>query len=178
MTAGSPLLVIIGAPGAGKTRIGKHVARLLRSDFIDTDRRIVAKYGPIPKLFIDLGEEHFRRLERIEVAKALGERAVVALGGGAILDADTQRDLENLPVALVTVSREAVEARIAGTSRPLLKDGLGSWERLVQARRGIYESLASRSWDTSGRGVDEIAQEIAAWVDDNTNTNDRMRHPE
>jgi shikimate kinase len=165
-----PLLVIIGAPGAGKTRIGKRVARLLGADFVDTDRRIVIKHGPIPALFAEFGEEYFRRLERTEVAQALTENAVVALGGGAVMDADTRADLASLPVALVTVSAEAVAQRIAGSSRPLLSDGLASWRSLAEARRTIYESLASRSWDTSERTAEEVAAEIADWIGRNQRT--------
>jgi shikimate kinase len=166
VSSGHPLVVIIGPPGAGKTRVGKQVARLLHSAFVDTDRRIVDEHGPIPQLFSRFGEEHFRAVERVEVAKALGEEAVVALGGGAILDADTQADLASLPVALVTVSREAVQSRISGTGRPLLANGLESWDRLVAGRSDIYQSLATRSWDTSGRPVGDLAREIAQWSRD------------
>ncbi|MFP7760514.1 shikimate kinase [Marisediminicola sp. LYQ134] len=161
---GRPLLVVIGAPGAGKTRIGKRIARVLGSPFIDTDRRIVQRYGPIAGIFSARGEEHFRAIERIEVAKALRESAVVSLGGGAVLDERTRADLEGLPVALMTVSAEAVANRI-GVNRPLLKQGgVDAWRDLVEARRATYESLASRSWDTSSRPVDAIANEIADWV--------------
>jgi shikimate kinase len=166
VSSGHPLVVIIGPPGAGKTRVGKQVARLLHSAFVDTDRRIVDEHGPIPQLFSRFGEEHFRAVERVEVAKALGEEAVVALGGGAILDADTRADLASLPVALVTVSREAVQSRIAGAGRPLLANGLESWDRLVAGRSDIYQSLATRSWDTSGRPVGDLAREIAQWSRD------------
>jgi shikimate kinase len=163
--SGRPYLVMIGAPGAGKTRIGKRVARLMKVPFVDTDRRIVMRYGPIAQIFSGSGEEHFRRLERTEVARALGERAVVSLGGGAILDPATQKDLEGLPVALMTVSPEAVLSRI-GSKRPLLSsgDGVEAWQRLVDARRETYERLATRSWDTSHHPVEAIAAEIAAWV--------------
>jgi len=89
---------------------------------------------------------------------------VVSLGGGAILDPDTQRELGGLPVALMTVSPEAVASRI-GDKRPLLKgDGLAAWERLVAARREIYERLATRTWDTSNTPIDSIAAEVADWV--------------
>jgi shikimate kinase len=89
---------------------------------------------------------------------------VVSLGGGAILDPETQADLVGLPVALMTVSPEAVSSRI-GTGRPLLaKGGVGAWQRLVSARREIYETLADRTWDTSHRPMDEIAREMADWV--------------
>jgi shikimate kinase len=163
VSAGHPLVVIIGPPGAGKSRVGKQVARLLHSAFVDTDRRIVDGHGPIPQLFSRFGEEHFRAVERVEVAKALGEKAVVALGGGAILDADTRAELTALPVALITVSRDAVQSRISGTGRPLLADGLDSWDRLVANRNELYHSLATRTWDTSGRPAEELAREIAQW---------------
>jgi shikimate kinase len=69
-------------------------------------------------------------------------------------------------VALVTVSREAVQSRITGTGRPLLANGLESWDRLVAGRSDIYQSLATRSWDTSGRPVGDLAREIAQWSRD------------
>ncbi len=160
----APHLVLIGPPGAGKTRIGKKVARLLVADFIDTDRRIVAAHGPIAEIFATHGEAHFRRLERAEVTRALSAAAVVSLGGGAVLDPGTQADLLLQRVALVTVSPEAVEARIAGSNRPLVAGGIDAWTRLVETRREIYEKLASRTWDTSHRPIDEIAAEMADWV--------------
>jgi shikimate kinase len=161
---GSPAIVVIGAPGAGKTRVGKRVARLLKIDFIDTDRQIVAKHGPIAQIFAERGEEHFRQLERAEVALALGRHAVVSLGGGAVLNADTQSDLASQRVVLLTVSADAVAARIVGAKRPLLKDGIESWQKLVDGRREIYERLATRTWDTSVFPIDKIAGEIAAWA--------------
>lgn len=164
MTDAVPFVVVIGAPGAGKTRVGKRVARILRQPFIDTDRRLVLRYGPVAQLFATKGEDYFRKLERIEVARALTEPAVVSLGGGAVLDGDTQRELAGLPVALMTVSAEAVAERI-GDKRPLLRDGgVDAWERLVAARRETYERLATRAWDTSHRPIDVIAQEIAEWI--------------
>jgi shikimate kinase len=164
VTGTGPQLVIIGPPGAGKTRIGKRVAKLLGAEFIDTDRRIVAHYGPIAEIFASQGEAHFRRLERAAVAEALTEVAVVSLGGGAILNPETQNELLGHRVALVTVSPEAVEARIAGTTRPLVVGGIDAWTRLVETRREIYERLANRTWDTSHRPIDQIAAEIAEWA--------------
>ncbi|MCU1414086.1 MAG: hypothetical protein JWN80_1426 [Microbacteriaceae bacterium] len=158
-----PLLVLIGPPGAGKTRLGKRVARILGVPFIDTDRRIVAGHGPIADIFGQFGEPHFRSLERAVVAQALTEPAVVSLGGGAILDHDTQAELLGQRVALVTVSADAVALRIAGGKRPLVS-GVEDWSALVESRRATYERLAGRSWDTSNRPLDGIAMEIADWV--------------
>jgi shikimate kinase len=162
---GTPLVVLIGPPGAGKTRIGKRIARIIGVAFIDTDRRIVASHGPIAQIFAEQGEAAFRRYERSIVKQALQETAVVSLGGGAVLDPETQAQLAEHRVVLVTVSSEAVEARISGSKRPLL-DGIDSWSRLVESRREVYERLASGTWDTSHRPIDLIANEIAEWVDE------------
>lgn len=158
-----PLLVLIGPPGAGKTRLGKRVARILGAPFIDTDRTIVAAHGAIAEIFAQHGEAHFRAIERSVVAKSLTERAVVSLGGGAILNTDTQADLAEQPVVLITVSAEVIALRIAGTVRPLVT-GISDWSALVAARRETYERLAKMTWDTSSRPIDAIAMEIADWV--------------
>ncbi|GAA3745669.1 shikimate kinase [Leifsonia bigeumensis] len=159
-----PLLVVIGPPGAGKSVLGKQVARLLRVPFVDTDRRIVAQHGPIATVFSERGEEWFRAAERIEVAKALGERAVVSLGGGAILNQGTRDDLATQRVLLVTVSPEAVQRRLGGAVRPLLTDGIESWKRIVEERRELYEQLATRTIDSSNRTAGSLAHELAEWV--------------
>lgn len=168
-----PLLVVIGAPGAGKTRVGKRVARLLDADFIDTDRRIVAAHGPVSEIFASHGEAYFRDVEHAVVVEALREHAVVSLGGGAVIDSRSRAQLEGKRIALLTVSAEAVGARIGGEKRPLLAEGsteerVAAWQRLVEARRDVYEALATRTWDTSTRPIDLIAREIADWVEHDT----------
>jgi shikimate kinase len=150
--------------GSGKTKLGKRVATILGKPFVDTDRMIVAKHGTIAQLFAQFGEAHFRALERLAVEDALAQDAVVALGGGAILDERTQGDLAGRRVALITVSAEAVAPRITGTKRPLLAGGVESWKQILDARREIYERLASRVWDTSSRPLTAIAAEIADWA--------------
>lgn len=157
-------VVLIGPPGSGKTKLGKRVARALKIPFIDTDKRVVAEHGAIAKIFAAHGEPHFRQLERRAVEEALAEDAVVALGGGAVLDPDTQLDLAGRRVALITVSAEAVASRITGSKRPLLTGGIEAWTALVEARREVYERLGTRVWDTSSLPLDAIALEIAEWA--------------
>lgn len=177
MTA--PLVVLIGPPAAGKSRIGKTVARDLGARFIDTDRVIVGEHGLISDIFAGHGEAYFRAIERETVRKALrgeltgpGEDApvdtVLALGGGAILDLDTRAELADHRVALITVTAEAVRDRLATSRRPLLAGGMEAWERIANERRPIYEALASSVWDTSHRPVSHIAHELADWVRDAT----------
>ena len=158
-------VVLIGAPGAGKTRTGKRLARLLHVPFIDTDKRIVERHGTIAEIFAEHGESHFRSIERDVVAEALVERAVVTLGGGAVLDPRTQADLAQYPVVQLTVSAEAVEARISSGKRPLLADGIDAWQALVDARQPIYDRLSSFAIDTSSQPLDRVAQQIAHWLE-------------
>jgi len=161
--SGRPVLVLIGAPGAGKTRLGKRIARLLDVPFIDTDKRIVAEHGAIAEIFARHGEPRFRAIEREQVARALTERAVVALGGGAVLDPSTRSELEWHRVVQLSVSAEAVAARISGDKRPLV-NGVEAWSALVEARRPIYDHLANRTFDTSSLPIERIAVDIVDWI--------------
>jgi shikimate kinase len=162
-----PLAVFIGAPSSGKSRIGKRVARMLDVPFVDTDTRISADHGDITEIFATQGEPYFRSLERQAVAQALTEPGIVSLGGGAVVNPDTQVDLASMRVVLLTTTAEAVAARLTSGKRPLLKDGgVEAWIRLVDSRREIYERLATRSWDTSTRPIESIAADIAAWLKD------------
>jgi len=159
----SAVVVLIGAPGAGKTRTGKRLARLLDVPFVDTDKRIVAAHGAIPEIFAIHGEPHFRALEREEVARALGETAVVSLGGGAVLDARTQADLEHHRVVQLSVSADAFADRMSAGKRPLVT-GIDSWVALVEKRQPIYDRLSQLTIDTSRRPLDGVAREIAQWL--------------
>ncbi|MEQ1737783.1 MAG: shikimate kinase [Rhodoglobus sp.] len=159
------VVALIGAPGSGKTRTGKRLARLLGVEFIDTDKRIVEANGPIATIFDDHGESHFRSIERDAVAQALRETAVVSLGGGAVLDPRTQADLLEKRVVQLTVSADAVGSRIAGGKRPLLANGIDSWRALVAARQPLYDKLSQLTIDTSHQPLERIARQIADWLE-------------
>ncbi|GAA1124161.1 shikimate kinase [Microbacterium natoriense] len=165
-SAADPLtLVLVGPMGAGKTSVGRRVARALGVAFIDTDKRIAAVHGPIPVIFSEHGEAHFRALEREAVATALDEGGVVSLGGGAVTDAATRELLRTHQVVYLTVSAEAVADRITGGGRPLLAgdDPVQRWRQIFEQRRGLYEEVASATFDTSRRPMQRIADDIAAW---------------
>ena len=88
-------LALIGFMGAGKTTLGRELARLTHRPFVDTDEEIEKRFGPIGELF-ERGEPEFRRIEEQIVAEALaGPTAVIALGGGAVLSEETQARLES-----------------------------------------------------------------------------------
>ncbi|MFD5225491.1 shikimate kinase [Microbacterium sp. NPDC058342] len=164
---GRPLtLVLVGPMAAGKTSVGRKVARLLSVPFIDTDKRIAAAHGPIPQIFAEHGEQRFRMIEREEVASAVREGGVVSLGGGAVTDAGTRDLLAGEPVVFLTVSAEAVAHRVRGAGRPLLageEDPVQRWRTIFAERRGWYEEVADLTVDTSRRPMRMIAEEIAAW---------------
>jgi shikimate kinase len=156
-------IALIGPPAAGKSRVGKRLAKLLGLPFVDTDAVVVAGHGPISEIFAEHGEPYFRELERAAVAEALRSPGIVSLGGGAVLDPATRADLAGARVVLLTVRPEAIAKRITNGKRPLVTD-LESWKRLVAARSDLYHSLADYTADTSSRPIDTIVQEIAAWA--------------
>ena len=164
----SPVVVFIGAPASGKSKIAKRVAALLDVPRIDTDKVVVAEHGPIADIFDNAGEATFRAYERAAVKDALQQRAIVSLGGGAVLDPDTQNDLTTVPVVLLTVSDEAVASRISDPKRPLLRDGIEAWKKLVAARMPIYTELAWNTFDTSDGDLDAIAEDIVSWISSGT----------
>ncbi|NQX10504.1 shikimate kinase [Microbacteriaceae bacterium VKM Ac-2855] len=157
-------VVFIGPMGAGKTTIGKRVARLISAPFLDSDAEFVRRHGAIAAFFELHGEGAFRHHERAAVAEVMASDAVVALGGGAVLDLDTRADLARVPVVLLTTTPEAVADRIGNGKRPLVRGGVSDWTRIYESRRAVYESLADLSIDTSRRPISLIAAEIADWL--------------
>lgn len=167
MSTPDPLtVVLVGPMGAGKSSVGRRVAKRLGVGFIDTDKRIVSAHGPIPGIFEKYGESHFRALEQAAVAAALEEGGVISLGGGAVSAAETRALLREHPVVFLAVTPEAVADRIASGGRPLLaggEDPLERWNQIYEQRRGWYEEVADATFDTSRRPMQRIADEIAAW---------------
>src|ERR1700752_1096640 len=118
------LIVLTGFMGSGKSEVGRRLARRLGRAFIDTDELIEAHAGKsVASIFADDGEAAFRRLERDAVADAArrGE-AVVALGGGAVLDPANVTVLRAAGVVICLTARpDAILARVGrGADRPLL----------------------------------------------------------
>jgi len=157
----SPIAVLIGPPAAGKTRLGKRVATLLGVEFVDTDKKVVAAHGPIPEIFELHGEPQFRAWERDAVTDALTTSGIVSLGGGAVVNSDTQRDLENFRVVLITATPDAIAPRLVSSNRPLLAGGIDAWTALLAQRQPIYDRLAEFTVDTSRGSMDSIAEGLA-----------------
>jgi shikimate kinase len=154
-------IALIGPMGAGKTSVGRKLAKHLDRRFIDTDAVIATEHGAIPHLFSTVGEGAFRVIERDVVLRELRSGAVVALGGGAVLDETTRTALADCTVVLLTVSEDAVTARLEGGRRPLLTEGIASWRRIAAEREPVYTALADVTVDTSRRPMTKIAAELA-----------------
>ncbi len=162
----TPSLVLVGPMGAGKTSIGRRVAKALGVPFVDTDALIVREHGPIPELFRSRGETEFREIERSVVARALGEPGVLALGGGAVLDARTRDALASHPVALLSVTPHVVARRIVGEGRPLLsgEDPVARWQRIFEERKPLYDAVADVEFDTSRGPLSDVVTAVADWA--------------
>lgn len=158
-------VVVIGPMGAGKSTVGKRVAKRLGVPFTDTDRVIAREHGPIPGIFADRGEPAFRELEAEAVRRALGTGGVIAVGGGAVTHAATRQALAGARIVLLTVSPEAVAERIAGSDRPLLASGgIDAWQTILDERAATYAELAHTVVDTSRRPMSHVVDDVVRWL--------------
>lgn len=159
-----PRVVLVGAMGAGKTTVGRLLAERWGVGFRDTDLDVEASAGrSVADIFVDDGEAAFRAMEHAAVVAALGEHdGVLALGGGAVMDAETRRRLAGHPVVFLRVGLADAAGRVGlGVSRPLLLGNVrGRMKQILDERNPIYDALARLRVDTDSRTPDEVADEI------------------
>jgi shikimate kinase len=164
----SPVLILIGPPGAGKSTVGPLLAGLLGADFLDTDTAVEEVAGkPVSDIFISDGEAAFRELERAAVARTIAShRGILALGGGAVMDPGTRQLLAGQRVVyLETGFRAAAHRTGLDAPRPLLiGNPRARMKELLEERLPVYEALAWVRVNTDDRAPQEIADEIAATV--------------
>jgi shikimate kinase len=161
-------LFLIGPMGAGKTAIGRELARQLGLEFLDTDQEIERRTGAdVALIFEKEGEAGFRRRER-EVIAELTQREglVLATGGGAVLDPANREALKAQGfVIYLKASLSAQAVRTAqNRNRPLLEteDRQERLKQLFEVRAPLYESLAQLTVDTDSGQVKQISQRIIA----------------
>ncbi|MET8804599.1 shikimate kinase [Streptomyces sp. NPDC004546] len=148
--------------GVGKSTVGRLLAERLGLGYRDTDEDIVAAEGrTIAEIFVDEGEPAFRAIEKRAVDTALAEHeGVLALGGGAILDADTRALLAGRRVVYLSMDvEEAVKRTGLNVARPLLAvNPRRQWRELMEARRHLYEEVATVVVATDGRSPEEVTR--------------------
>ncbi|MFE9451452.1 shikimate kinase [Streptomyces sp. NPDC006739] len=157
-----PAVVLVGPMGVGKSTVGQLLAQRLDLGYRDTDDDIVAAEGrSIAEIFVDEGEAAFRAVEKRAVRRALTEHdGVLALGGGAILDADTRGLLAGHQVVYLSMDvEEAVKRTGLNAARPLLAvNPRKQWRELMEARRHLYEEVATAVVATDGRTPEEVSE--------------------
>lgn len=160
-------IVLIGPPGAGKSSIGKALAKELNLNFIDSDSEIEKiSHKKISEIFIEDGEPAFRLLEVDVVRKVLADfDGVISLGGGAPINKEIQEVLHdaNYPVVFIDVSIAQAATRIGfNKDRPLLLvNPRQQWISLMNDRRPIYEKLASQTISSDNQKPHEVAKQIS-----------------
>ncbi|MFH8978900.1 shikimate kinase [Streptomyces sp. NPDC017890] len=160
----APLIVLVGPMGVGKSTVGQLLAERLGVGYRDTDEDIVSAQGrAIAEIFVDEGESAFRALEKESVRTALaGHDGVLALGGGAVLDADTRGLLAGQRVVYLSMDvEEAVRRTGLNAARPLLAiNPRKQWRELMEARRSLYEEVATVVVATDGRTPEEVTRAV------------------
>lgn len=161
-------LFLVGPMGAGKTTVGRQLARELGLDFVDTDREIERRCGvDIPTIFDFEGESGFRRRERAMIdALTRRDGIVLATGGGAVLDPANRRDLGERGTVLYLATSVAEQLRRTqhDRTRPLLQvtDRRATLERLQQERDPLYREIADIVVETDRRQRRRTVERILA----------------
>lgn len=162
----TPVVVLVGPPGAGKSTVGQLVAQRRGVGFRDTDADVEALAGhSVADLFVDRGEAAFRELERDAVQRALADHdGVLALGGGAVLDGDTRARLAPHRVVFLDVGLTDAAARVGlNRDRPLLLGNPRAQLRaMLEQRRPLYAEVATVTVSTDGRSAEDVATAVEA----------------
>ena len=166
------IIALLGLRGAGKTTIGRELARRLHVRFVELDRRIEkAADMSLSELFSIYGEEHYRRLERETLAQVLNEKRsmVLAAGGGIVASADTFALLKKHAVTVwLRAAPEDHWNRVVrqGDKRPMADhpQAMADLRALLASREPLYAG-AQHTVETSGRSVAAIVDAVASLVE-------------
>ena len=161
-----PRVILIGPPGAGKSSVGKSLARMLNDEFVDTDSVIAEQENmSISEIFVDKGEPYFREKELEVLLNQINTHTgVLSLGGGAPLSELAQSAIKSCgaPVVFLDVTLAGAAPRVGfNRDRPLLLGNpRAQWQELMNVRRPIYESLAHHCVVTDKLTPNEAATQI------------------
>ena len=150
-------IVFVGPMAAGKTSLGRRVAKDLGVQFVDSDAVFQSRHGVITEFFERQGESEFRRIEAEIIAEQLAQPGlrILALGGGAVLTESTRVLLRDHPVVLLMTTQAANISR-----RPLLRDDPEAWGRILEARRPLYEEVADITFRTDRATKEQLSRRV------------------
>lgn len=163
-------IFLVGLMGAGKSTIGRQLARELGKQFRDSDSEIEKRTGVSIDVIFDIeGEQGFRRRETRMLKELVEERGIVlATGGGAILASENRQLLrDNGLVIYLKASAEHLAGRVKlDRRRPLLQTGdkLAKIRELMTQREPVYQQLADLVVETNNRSIPRVVREIGKMI--------------
>ena len=159
-------IFLVGPMGAGKSAVGRQLARTLHLDFVDSDEEVESRTGvDIAFIFEKEGEEGFRKREAaaIDDLSKMGN-IVLATGGGAVMRDENRKHLgsRGFVIYLYTTVNQQLSRTAKGRERPLLERGdrRETLERLLELRDPLYREIADIVVETDERKVNSVANEI------------------
>lgn len=161
----SASLVLVGAPGSGKSTVGALLAERWGVPFADVDAAIEAQVGKsVAEIFADDGEPVFRAFEEAATAELLRSPGVLALGGGAVLSPATRAALRDYRVVWLRVSVPHAAKRVGlNEARPLLLGNVrGRLVKLLNERTALYAEVAGEVVDTDDLSAEQVADRVEA----------------
>jgi len=159
-------IYLVGMPGAGKTTVGRHLARRMQRSFVDADHEIEARTGVrIPLIFDIEGELGFRDRESRVIAELANEsNLVVATGGGAVLRSENRAALKQggTVVYLHVAPRLLFERTRLDPNRPLLQvaDPMKKIEELFAERDPLYREVADIVINSMGGSINYLIKHV------------------
>ena len=165
-------IFLVGLMGAGKSTIGRQLARELGKQFRDSDSEIEKRTGVSIDVIFDIeGEQGFRRRETRMLKELVEERGIVlATGGGAILASENRQLLMNNGLVIyLKASAEHLAGRVKlDRRRPLLQTGdkLATIRELMNQREPVYQQLADLVVVTNNRSVPRVVREISKMINE------------
>jgi len=166
-------IFLVGPMGAGKTSVGRQLAKVLKRDFFDSDKEIEDRTGvSIPTIFDIEGESGFRgREQQIIDELTQSDKVVLATGGGAVLNKETQKALQSRGVVFyLSASIDQLFQRThRDRNRPLLQtdDPKQKITELLEIRDPIYRSVADFVIETDGQSVRKVVDDILKQLEGN-----------
>ncbi len=157
--------------GAGKTTIGRQLARKISNTFYDSDYEIEKRTGvDIPLVFEIEGEEGFRKRESKVLAElVLLENIVLSTGGGSVLDPANRKALidNGTIIYLKSTAEKLFKRTVDDKRRPLLQtnDRLGQIKKILEEREHLYISISDKVIDTHDLSIKQIINKILKFIE-------------